>query len=385
MRWGLATTALLCAGLYSCGSTEEYENKLSYDPNLKPGQVFFNPDANWVKQWEKTPAPKVPTQVSVADLKLQAENPRPPEQVAWTVMKPGEKPQTLPVGTKPAEVLVPVPAVAQANAPVASPVVASASPVTTETPQASPTPTEETASAVTTGEPSAAPTAGHVAYRARALASEEYAKAAQSAVHSPRPILTPAVTMPLMNSLAVESIRLSIYEKQSYSWHSAAVRPESFRADDGSLLNAYFFVRRRKETWKNLSRIVYGTPSRHAELRAWNNDVPLKVGTALYYASQTRPDDKELLPIVLDKGGDFELTKPRRGEPLTLLGKRLYGEWRTWREIAYFNDIRDPHDIPVEIELRIQPADLSHVVKKSKASSSSSSLRTPASTHNEHE
>lgn len=324
--FGSSALAALLAG---CAS-DDAEPTISYDPSLKPGQIFFNPSAQWVGKWEKVPAPAVTKE----KLEAKVDNTvipgarREAEDIPWTIVKPGVGAVPLAVGEKPNDVL---------KADVIAKL--ETQPVTT---------VDIVAAEIESGP---APTAEDIAQRAPA-----------SVVLTPRslkPIIA-SVDYPLANSLAVESERLKAYSVYTYNWDVPVAAAQPF-VSNGSLMNGYFFVRRRRESWRNLSKMVYGTTRMHRRLRQWNNDKPLKVGTILYYNSPHRPhDDAQILTIADDFGQAFLNVRLKNGESLSTFGRRTYGEWRTWKEIAFFNHMHDPHNVSRKERLRIQPVLIGH-------------------------
>ena len=324
LRFGMY--AVMAAGfLHACGSTDANKiGSLSYDPSLKPGQPLFNPEAPWVEAWQNTPPPAnpVPSTTTVEDVIQDQKT----QGIAWNVIKGGQV-ETLPAGVKPAEVLVADPKEIRRSRQLAS----------------AKQKTQRLARAETS--------------TSRKPASER----SKDATAKP---ISVATDFPLDNSLAVESLRLKKYSKtHSYNWEVPVAAKEAFESK-GRLMNAFFFVRRRGENWQNLSRMVYGNKSRAEEMRRWNGDKPLKVGTILYYESPNRPGSKHMMPIASDFGQRFMKIRTVKKEPLTLFGKRIYGEWRTWKEIAYFNSIDNPHWVRSRKPLRLQPRLLGHLRRK---------------------
>lgn len=354
---------VLVALLHACGSTTQEQQQLSYDPSLQPGQVFFNPNAAWVAKWKKVPAPAkaIPENAPTAeDASLALKT----KDVPWTIVTAEGKTETLPTGVKPAEMLIPslekrkelaevetTPEVAPALKSTSVAANEGVSVPVTDMADAQPVPEVSTHEVI--------------AYRRPA------------ALRKKLPPIVIETDNPLKNSLAVDSLRFQKYVQLSgYNWEVPITAKEAF-ATQGALLNAYFFVRRRGESWENLSTMIYGDASRAAELRQWNDSKPLKVGTVLYYESPNRRSDPSMVPIATDFGQKFLKVRTVSREPLTLFAKRIYGEWRTWKEIAYFNGITDPHHISANKRLTIQPRKLGHL--RTKRGAATENLRLPAS------
>jgi hypothetical protein len=123
------------------------------------------------------------------------------------------------------------------------------------------------------------------------------------------------------------------------------------------VMNAFLFVRKSNQSWTELSQKIYGRKDRANLLRQWNPASNLQIGSTLYYNSPLRPDDQNnILPISKDFGIDLETYTVKKGESLSLIAKRLYGHFKSWREIAAVNpEIINPDIIEVGQTIKIQP------------------------------
>lgn len=146
------------------------------------------------------------------------------------------------------------------------------------------------------------------------------------------------------------------------SWSGSSgtvdVQKEPFETE-GTLLNAFTFVRKKGETWEGMSQAIYGMPERAPQLQKWNTGTRLSPGNVIYYNSPTRPTDRTAMKVQTeDMGNALVSYEVKKGDTLSKVAQQLYGELRSWRELAALNpEIPNPDQVTPGTQLKIQPAE----------------------------
>lgn len=144
---------------------------------------------------------------------------------------------------------------------------------------------------------------------------------------------------------------LAPYRKSQFT----RIAPRPFIKED-RVMNAYIFVR-SEQSWQELSQLLYGDVAFADTLATWNSAAPLKSGTLVYYNSPFRPEDQdEMKSFENDFGMTLESVTVEKGDSLSLIGQRLYGDVDTWREIASLNQDQLYHPDVIEIGQNIRVA-----------------------------
>ena len=126
---------------------------------------------------------------------------------------------------------------------------------------------------------------------------------------------------------------------------------------EGFLLNGIYFVRGSEESWSSLSQKLYGRPDRDQLIKQWNKGQPLNIGSAIYYNSPSRPEDRSAMkPFAMDFGSSLEKHVVQRGESLSQIAAQMYGDPMSWKEISALNpDIQNPDRIEIGQNIIVQP------------------------------
>jgi hypothetical protein len=122
---------------------------------------------------------------------------------------------------------------------------------------------------------------------------------------------------------------------------------------DGILLNAVY-VARPKDTFKSISKKIYGDDKKKKELKEVNPSITsLKTGDKVYYNSPQRPmDDQKILTYYEDSGMIPETYIAQEGEDLKKISKKLLGFDNAWKEIYATNSVETKSKMTAGTELK---------------------------------
>jgi hypothetical protein len=125
----------------------------------------------------------------------------------------------------------------------------------------------------------------------------------------------------------------------------------------GFIMNSFYLVQNAQEDYASLSVKIYGRPDRATLLKKWNTLNTLKVGSVVYYNSPFRHNDNnQMLSFAEDFGFANEKIAVRRGDSLSSIAQKLYGDAQAWRVIAALNpELSNPDLIEVGQQLAYQP------------------------------
>ena len=129
---------------------------------------------------------------------------------------------------------------------------------------------------------------------------------------------------------------------------------------EGRWMNGFYIVRSPSDSWETLSQLIYGRPDRADMISKWNQEGTLKVGRVVYYNSAIRPEDNSSMKVLAeDFNIPMEKVEVQKGDSLSAIGQRMYGDAQTWQELAALNpEITNPDVIQVGQTLNVQPAQL---------------------------
>lgn len=122
---------------------------------------------------------------------------------------------------------------------------------------------------------------------------------------------------------------------------------------NGILLNAVY-VARPKDSYKSISKMIYGSDSKAKELKKANPSMATpKAGNKIYYNSPTRPtDDQKVLVYYEDSGMTPDVYVAKEGDDLRKVSKELLGYDKAWQEVWATNSIESKGRLMAGTELR---------------------------------
>lgn len=122
---------------------------------------------------------------------------------------------------------------------------------------------------------------------------------------------------------------------------------------NGVLLNAVY-VARPKDSYKSISKMIYGSNSKAKELKKVNSSMSTpKAGNKIYYNSPTRPtDDQRMQTFYEDSGMSPEVYVAKEGDDLRKIAKELLGYDKAWQEIWATNSVESKGQLTAGTELK---------------------------------
>ncbi|MEZ4750998.1 MAG: LysM domain-containing protein [Bdellovibrionota bacterium] len=121
----------------------------------------------------------------------------------------------------------------------------------------------------------------------------------------------------------------------------------------GALLNRFYFSR-KGDTWDSISQMFYGSREKSLSLQTWNGR-RLRPGKLVFYESPSNRNDSSMISYYEERGIRPESYALQRGETLSILAQRQYGDGRSWKEIAGLNSITSPDTVKVGTQLMLYP------------------------------
>lgn len=125
----------------------------------------------------------------------------------------------------------------------------------------------------------------------------------------------------------------------------------------GVSLNRFVFAR-KGDTPKSVAQIIYESPTKAKDLVRWNAG-QWKAGKVIYYVSPTQPGDTQMRSFYQERGVSPQAYVVSRGDWLSRIAMKKYGDARSWKEVAVVNGIEDPDKISPGQKLALYPQDLS--------------------------
>lgn len=178
-------------------------------------------------------------------------------------------------------------------------------------------------------------------------------------VAQPQSEPTQEEVMPTLASQQTQAMEVAttqevITRKPRIAAKAPKVSKEAIQAN-GDKLNRYYFVR-SGDTAKSIANLLYGSEDRSADIQKWNSSI--KAGDVLYYADASNKEDG-MKSFYEQRFVDPEEYVIRKGDSLSGIAQQVYGNNRSWREIASANTISRPDRIKVGQRLGLYPSDLS--------------------------
>jgi len=109
-----------------------------------------------------------------------------------------------------------------------------------------------------------------------------------------------------------------------------------------------FYFLRHCDTPETLSYIIYGDESYADRIRSWNASRKWQPGQIIYYKAPRELASKRLtryLNLYDEHPGRRESYTIQQGDNLQKIAQNYLGDWRSWRDIAFTNNITDPDQI----------------------------------------
>lgn len=122
---------------------------------------------------------------------------------------------------------------------------------------------------------------------------------------------------------------------------------------EGVLLNAVY-VARPPDSYKSISKMIYGDESKAKELKKVNPSLSTpKAGNKIYYNSPVRPlDDQKIQTYYEDAGVAPAVYVAKDGDDLKKVSKELLGYDKAWQEVWSTNGVESKTRLTAGTELR---------------------------------
>ncbi|MCB0404372.1 MAG: LysM peptidoglycan-binding domain-containing protein [Bdellovibrionales bacterium] len=140
--------------------------------------------------------------------------------------------------------------------------------------------------------------------------------------------------------------------RSAVSSNTPQIPSEAFEKG-GALLNRYYFAR-KGDSWGSISQTLYGSGEKSLSLQTWNGR-RLRPGKLVFYESPSNRNDSSMVSYYEERGIRPETYALRKGETLSIVAQRQYGDGRSWKEIAGLNRITAPDAVKVGTELMLYP------------------------------
>ncbi|MCB9253312.1 MAG: LysM peptidoglycan-binding domain-containing protein [Bdellovibrionaceae bacterium] len=149
-----------------------------------------------------------------------------------------------------------------------------------------------------------------------------------------------------------ENVPMGSGPRSAVTSSSPQIPSEAFEKG-GALLNRFYFSR-KGDSWDSISQTLYGTREKSLSLQTWNGR-RLRPGKLVYYESPSNRNDSNMVSYYEERGIRPEAYSLKRGESLSMVAQRQYGDGRSWKEIAGLNGIAAPDEIKVGTQLMLYP------------------------------
>jgi len=120
---------------------------------------------------------------------------------------------------------------------------------------------------------------------------------------------------------------------------------------EGASLNRFYFLR-KGDTPKKVSEMIYGNSRFAKNILSWNT-VKWLPGEVIYYQSPKNKKDSKLGSFYQEKKLSPSEYRVAKGDSLSLIAKRFLGHYRSWKEIATVNGLKEVNQIPVGVRLAL--------------------------------
>lgn len=112
--------------------------------------------------------------------------------------------------------------------------------------------------------------------------------------------------------------------------------------------NRYYYVRSCDTSPAIIAQTIFGDPSRSGELgRNIASIGSLKPGKRITYRSSIDPNDPVMKSFYEESPGVVKKYKVKAGENLASIAYKVYGDSRSWKEIALLNNLDNPDALEV--------------------------------------
>lgn len=125
----------------------------------------------------------------------------------------------------------------------------------------------------------------------------------------------------------------------------------------GVSLNRFVFAR-KGDTPKSVAQVIYESPTKAKDLVRWNGG-QWKAGKVIYYVSPFQPSDTQMRSFYQERGVSPQAYVVSRGDWLSTIAMKKYGDAKSWKEVAVVNGIEAPDKIAPGQKLALYPQDLS--------------------------
>ncbi len=118
--------------------------------------------------------------------------------------------------------------------------------------------------------------------------------------------------------------------------------------------NRYYYVRSCDTTPEVIAQTIFGDPSRVHELgRNIASVSTVKPGKRITYKSIIDPNDPVMKSFYDENPGVIKKYRVKRGENLASIAYKVYGDSRSWKEIALLNNLNNPDQLEVGQDLTL--------------------------------
>lgn len=134
--------------------------------------------------------------------------------------------------------------------------------------------------------------------------------------------------------------------------------PTAAFTKDGHTFNRFYFVR-GGDFAEKVSQILYGNSDKAKDLLAWNGGASnWKPGEVIFYVSPLRPQDTQMMSFYQEAAITPHHYMVKEGEDIFKIAQDVYGDKRSWKEIAVVNGMKNAHKVEAGSELLLLPAKL---------------------------
>jgi len=118
--------------------------------------------------------------------------------------------------------------------------------------------------------------------------------------------------------------------------------------------NRYYYVRSCDKTPEVIAQTIFGDPSRVNELgRNIASVSSIKPGKRITYKSIIDPNDPQMKSFYDENPGVIKKYRVKPGENLASIAYKVYGDSRSWKEIALLNNLNNPDMLEVGQDLTL--------------------------------
>ncbi len=118
--------------------------------------------------------------------------------------------------------------------------------------------------------------------------------------------------------------------------------------------NRYYYLRSCDDSPEKLAFFIWGDRSRGAELLSVvGGRQNWKPGKVIRYKSPIRPEDSGMNSFYTDHKGIPKFYTVKKGDSLASISAEVYGDVRSWKELALYNSLDTPDSLYVGQKLKL--------------------------------